>query len=732
MWRTRLPAGLFLAAGAAACPASAQSEPASAAKVVVTGSQSDTAARRDFVAGKIIISRKRIEESGTDNVADLLKREPAVSISADGRIGLMGMPGYTQVLVDGAPPPPGKGLSQMNLVHVEKIEIVKSSVAEFGPFGIAGTINIVTRQAERKTSTRLSAGARSVDGHAGANASLSHNESRAGSPLRWNATMSASQGRTPSERRFSLTTQAPGTAPQPVWNGSSSGLGKDTMADGNAEVAWDAGTGHTLRISPNGGRMATDHDSVETRRYANGAVTTAAIATRSVLTMENLPMNWTFKPDRTSQFDVRAGLSRIRMELSEARHETGQFGPRASELQREAESRTVSLELTYKAKLAKGHDSKMGASMRRIGEGIDYDNRVNGAADTAFGFLGTQRQSLVRQLRLYAQDDWRVNESLALNAGLSGQQTSIELEEGPFSSRPRYRMWSPSFHVTKNLGEDDEDEDNARQLRLSLARTFRPPDRDDLSLRPVIHPLAPCSSSGLCGANTIDTLDSAGNPNLKPERALGLNLAYEHGLGKDSTVTLEVYARRIDNKIGNDIRLADVPWSGVPRYVVRPANLGEATVHGVDLEMEVAVRDLSRTAPNVNVRGSLNFARSRIASLPGPDNRIDKQTPWSAKLGGSYAMKDTPLRVSVDASWSPGVWVRSNLSQRVAVPRRFDLDASANWTFDGGMRLVLSASNLAPRTARHIYEYETAGSQLRMTSDAKRYRTLSVRLESAL
>lgn len=701
----------------------AESSPDTPAKVVVSGSQSDMAARRDFVAGKIIISRKRIEESGADNVAELLKRVPAVSVSANGRIGLLGLPGYTQILVDGAPPPPGKGLGQMNLIHVEKIEIVKSAVAEFGPFGIAGTINVVTRQTERKTSTRISASARSTGGHGGTSATLAHNESRAGSPWRWSANLSASQDRSPSAKRLSLATPVPGQG----WDGRSNGVSRGKMADASGELSWDDGTGSTLRLAPSGGQMDTRADTVEARRYANGELTGAAIGSRSLLTMQFLPLTWTFKPDSTSHVEVRARLSRMRMEISEQRIDTGNFSPRAGELRREAKSRTGHLELIYKAKLAKGHDSKIGTSLRHVRENIDYTNLVNGAADPAFSFLDAQRKSGTREVRVYAQDDWRVNEALAINAGLSGQHTAIDLDEGRFSSQPRYRVWSPSFHVTRNLDDDD-----TRQLRMSLARTFRAPEREDLSVRPVIHPLAPCPSNGACGANTIDKLDSAGNPHLKPERSHGLNISYEHGLGKDSTVTLEVYARRIDNKIGTEISLGAVPWSSTPRYVARPANLGKASVHGVSVEMEVALRDLSRTAPKVHLRGNVNFAESHIASLPGPDNRLDKQTPWSAKLGGSYALTGTALRFDLDANWAPGVWIRSNLAQRIRQPRRFDLDASANWSFNGGTRLVVSASNLVPRTAHQVYEYETAAGQVSLSTESERYRSFSVRLEKTL
>ena len=69
-------------------------------QVEIVGAISEVDARRDSIAGKIIISRKTIEESGVSSAADLLKRHPAVTISSNGKLGLMGMPGYTQILID--------------------------------------------------------------------------------------------------------------------------------------------------------------------------------------------------------------------------------------------------------------------------------------------------------------------------------------------------------------------------------------------------------------------------------------------------------------------------------------------------------------------------------------------------------------------------------------------------------------------------------------------------------
>lgn len=709
-------------------PAFAQPTPAPDTQhVVVVGKQSDTAARREFVAGKIIISRKTIAQSDAENVAALLKREPAISVSAGGRIGLLGLPGYTQVLVDGAPPLPGKGLSQLALVHVEKIEIVKSALAEFGPFGIAGTINVITRKTERKSSTVLSAGARSTDGQPGVSASLSHNQGITGLPLLLSTYISAARGNSASASNFSLTSQALGQAPLVEWDGVGSSKSRDRNIDGSVNLTWEAGPGNTVTLSPNGGRSVAQQTISEDRSYANGSKSNALSRVESTFALASLPLSWSFKPDPTSQVESKARITRIQVASGERRLDTGgaNFGLR--ERRQESTALVRNIELNYKVKLANSHDVKLGASATHTRETIEYLSTTDGAVDPYVDLLGAQRFGATRNVRLFVQDDWRMNESLAFNFGLSGQHTAIDLTEGKFGSRPRYRLLSPSMHVLKNVGADDK-----RQVRLSFATTFRAPDRGDLSLRPSIHPLAPCAASSVCSTNSIDTRDSAGNPDLQPERSQGLNLSYEHGLGDDSTLTVEVYARHIRAKIGTEILLANVPWSSSPRYVSRPANLGEARVQGLSLEMSLALRDLSKEAPRLDLRGNINLARSEVSNLPGPDNRLDKQTPWSAKLGASYRVPGWPLKFEIDGNWAPGVWVRSNLSQRVAIPRRFDVDASMAWTFVGGRRLNFSVSDIAPRTAISIHEFETAQGQVRLATETPRFRSFAVRLNTPL
>ena len=134
-------------------------------------------------------------------MSDILRREPAITLGKDGRIGLMGLPGYTQILIDGMPPS-GKNALDLDLIHVEKIEIIKSATASTGPFGIAGTINIISRKIERTRSSQLKLGSTSTGGQHGANLAWSSNQVIADSPFGYQFSFSAEHRLTPNEQSY--------------------------------------------------------------------------------------------------------------------------------------------------------------------------------------------------------------------------------------------------------------------------------------------------------------------------------------------------------------------------------------------------------------------------------------------------------------------------------------------------------------------------------------------------
>ncbi len=703
----------------------AQKSPPLVQRVIIDGAQTDLEKNREFIAGKLVIDAKTIAESGLQNVGEILRREPVITIGKDGRIGLMGLPGYTQVLVDGAPPS-GNDPFELDLVHVEKIEIIKSATAATGPFGIAGTINIVRRKIASTRYTQLNAGGTDIAGRYGANLSWQNNQPVGETPLSFNLSLSATRSPKPSSDSYQQTQIQAGLPPQSVLQGKRTSEITTDYVIGAGEFAWKLNADQKISFSPELGRVTVSQQGDEQRQWADGRTFTTQENGKDTLSSYALPLQWTWLTENDSRIDLKLKMNHLISSNSSSQlSETGPFI--ASNLRvhkRQMENNNQFVTLNYKTDLPGGHEFEAGGNFTHHVSDTSYEDFIDGSRDTTLAMLGSLSTVEKKTYRLFMQDDWRLNKSLAFNVGVSAEQQDIQLEEGPARNQANFRMWAPSFHIVKKITGNTK-----RQFRASLARTFQAPSTSQLVLHPRVNSLAPCDANQLCTANSPDTADSAGNPNLQPERALGLNVSYTHGLSENGELSIEYYRRNIAHKIGSELILEDVAWSSVPRYVLRPANLGEANIQGVDLTVRVAAGDFWKEAPKLGLTGKIGFTHSELTDLPGPDNRLAGQTPWNAKFSLAYTAKEWPLKLNLDANWLPGDWVRNNLTQRTYQSRLFTLNTNASWQIRPHLRLSLNLNNLLPTNRERIDDYVTTGGTLRQVTQGADYRRVGLRLE---
>lgn len=694
--------------------------------VKVAGQASNAGVHREFAIGRIIIGRKRIEESGMRKVHELLKREPSVTVSNDGRIGLLNLPGYTQVLIDGQPPS-GKSPGEIDLVHVERIEIVKSSMAEYGPVGIAGTINIVPRKASRKTSTNVSSGFSSFSGNPGASVALSHNRSTEGSPYRFSLRLSADSSKKPVTSDTLQTRAVSGQAETVAWVSHTRGKTTDHSLSTSADVTWQRGADSAISVSPDLQWSRSSSSHAEFKTWPDRSVTLFSEFSPSSFAIFTLPIKWDINltPESKLGITLRAAGGRIRdLENRSYFPSTGVQAERSADRRTNLDSEIF--DAVYKVRFADRHDVKTGFKMLRVENNLVHQSRAGDQSDAAMDALGTRSRTRSREFRIYLQDEWHLNK-IAVNAGVSMQNTAIRVDENLYQGSSRFRLWAPSINVSRPIGTG-----NSRQLRVSLARTFKAPDSYSLTRRPRIHPMAPCSLSGSCGPNSIDTADTTGNVDLRPERSLGLNASYEHGLGSSSQITLEAFMRTIGDKTGAAIALETVPWATTPRYVSRPINLGDARAAGAGVELDLALKDLVADLPKLVLRGSAQFASSHVSDIPGPENRLEKQSPWTLKLGGTYGLKSIPLSLDVDANLKPSTWVRTSRLERASTARRLSVDASAQMSLEGGRRIVISWKKDLLDHAGTIDEYFAINEIVRDYTTSKSVSQIRIQIEGTL
>ncbi len=700
-------------------------------QVVVNAAQDE--ASRDFAAAKIIIGRKQIVDSGVQNVNELLKKEPAVTTGKDGKPGLLGLPGYTQILVNGLPPS-GRDVMSLDLSEVERIEISKSTTAENGPFSIAGTINVVLRQHVRQQQQTASLQMRADGASPGLNGSWTLSQSEASSPFSSTLNLTAGQ----SERRSSGNEQqvlSNGSGVLPQYQTQRTRWDRNQYVSLSTEMVLQLEHG-SVSFKPNFGHVQTWNDKEEARQWQSGRHWQVQGQASSGLSGLVLPLNWQREDEDwgESEFNLRWSRNVISNEQRRLEQEsiTSNNGSNnGSSALREQNAQEINydwlLSLTQRKTLRGGHRLRAGLELQQNHREPVTLYRLNGLPDTSLVALGSQISQWTQKRRVFVQDDWRVSPLLALNAGVSLADQLSDAQEVSGASQSCYRVLSPSLHLAKKLEHDPKS-----QFRISLARSFREPDADALLLNPSVNPLAACTPASGCAGNSIDTADSSGNPALRPERALALNVSYEQHLKGDSKLTLEAYQRQIHGKTGTELLLLPVAWANVPRWVQRPANLGDADVTGVNLDWRLGLKDWQADAPKLEVRGNLGWARSELKDWPGPDNRVDGSLPWRAKLGLSYNAASLPLRLDLDASWLPGDWLRNNLSRTTYTAHQTSLAMTAAWTVNRNAKLVLNLDNLLAQDRTGISRYQTSAGTLETRSLSSSHLRLSLRGEFRL
>jgi iron complex outermembrane receptor protein len=144
------------------------------------------------------------------------------------------------------------------------------------------------------------------------------------------------------------------------------------------------------------------------------------------------------------------------------------------------------------------------------------------------------------------------------------------------------------------------------------------------------------------------------------------------------------------------------------RWAAQPRNIGRAVTQGLELEAKFRLDALIADAPPVDLRANASLFRSRVDSVPGPDNRLDQQPRGTANLGADWRVRSTPLTVGGNLNLTPGYTTRESELQTLEKSRKRVFDAYALWAFNPALQLRVSGSNLAPLDYRTL---NTVGSE---------------------
>ncbi len=672
--------------------------PPNAQRIEITGGRaSDTEQRRQSTAAKIVIGREEIERFGDSNTLEVLKRLPGVTVpGAPGRGGaprMRGMGGgFTQILVDGERIAPGFSLDSIPPEQIERIEILRAPTAETGARAIAGTINIVLREGFRKKVNDINVDVQTEAGKVSGGLAWTRNDSF-GSDWVLNSSLSLFQRNFINESMSQRTdVDRDSGAVVLERDGTSRSVSERPGLHAMARLQWRGEAGESFLLSP---MLIASKPTT----HAVGALTNAPLDYASSqtdsdgrFTMQRLNANYNHRLGNSGpRLEWRAGVSQGHWQGDSDRREFDDAGALQRTIDESTENRDRGATLGLKASMlvGAGHQLVSGIEFERNRRVDGKSTLIDGVAQlTEFG------ENLVassRRYALYGQDEWSITPQWAVHAGLrvEGITTRGEGANGIIDVNTS-RVATPLLHTVWKFSETSRD-----QVRASLTRSYRSPNLGQLIGRPSVSRTDPAP-----GANTELTADSAGNPALKPEVAIGIDLAIERYLA-DGVLSANLFHRRINDLIRSVVGLEDVSWSpGQPRYVSRPQNIGKATTQGIELEAKFRLDQLIDDGPRTEVRANASIFRSRVDAVPGPDNRLAEQPGGTLNFGIDHRFRGTPLSIGGNLNHTPGYRTRLEADRFIVQSQKNVLDAYALWTFSPELKLRLSLSNaLAPDTS---------------------------------
>ncbi len=715
--------------------AAASAPEAGVQRVDVTGNRpGESEQRRQATAAKIVIGRDEIERFGDSTTSEVLKRLPGITMPGPGGRGgnprLRGMAGsYTQILLDGERIPPGFSLDQIAPEQIERIEILRAPTAETGARAIAGTINIVLREGFRKRLNELRLGTGIEDGQSSPNLNWTRNDTLGN----WIVNLSLSAFRRVQDNQSDSQTRH-----EDLVTGATTALtqtasaSRDTRtglhASGRLQWRSDSGLGVVLQPllihSQGNSTNRTTVDELVVDPINPSTFVRSQTQGEGNFTLLRLNAQLNHRLGSNTRIEWRFGVGDGRWHNASLRDEFAADGSinRNVDDRTDSHDRNASLSLKASNSLEGGHNLVAGGE-------LEYNRRVDAHATLWDGVpqlteFGDNDSASARRYAFYAQDEWSVTRQWAAHAGLRVEGIRTEGEGANNAiDRNTSRVVTPLLHAVWRPDPDRRD-----QVRASLTRSYRSPNLNQLIGRPSLNNTDPPP-----GSNTELSADRAGNPGLRPEVAIGIDLAIERYLAEGGVLSANLFARRISDLIRNVVALEDVSWSpGVPRFVSRPQNIGDAVSQGIELEAKFRLSDVIDDAPRVEVRSNMSLFRSRVQGIPGPDNRLAEQPGGTLNLGADYRLRSRPLTLGGNINYTPGYNIRLDSDRWAIQPDKTVVDAYALWTFNPALQVRLSLGNALAQDYLTQTRVESGGLRETVANNARSYVNWQARLEMKL
>lgn len=599
---------------------------------------------------------------------DALKRVPSVTflsdvLESDGA-RLRGLdPGYTKILIDGEEVP-GANLDRSFFVDripaelIERVEVVRSSSANRSGDAVAGTINIVMRDALALDGGYIRAGALawsdSEYGRYGGTFGAVWGGEALGGRLLLGANV---QDRRNPKDKYSVRYDEPGGTVQNTEVQTDVRDGTDYAFNAAYEADVAGGQFEIAGVFVRTDRYQ-DEDSIEYRDGIENAanldlindndldIRTDNLSIRSRYSREMLGGETTFKLAYANiddhQFEFEGESEYLRDTTSFPDEDRYTLDSTTTDINDEEWKAAIE----HKLDLSNGMELEFGlqANWKTRDSLIVETPRIrfnvpNAPAPRppvpAYGpatpVLGGDATIEENRLDPYVMLSGR-NGALAWEAGLRYETTDTTITDvdhsGPTPVTTVHESDEaellPSFSLRWALSDDD-------RITFSAARTVRRPNFDFLS-------------PALLEEEVGDS-DFVGNPDLKPEIATGFDLGFERRLGRRGVAGVNLFYRDIQDLIEQTTKSA--PGSGGPgTFVYSMENVGDGKVYGLEFDLSTPLDFIGMESTGVFLNYS--WLDSEIADFMG-ERRFNSQSDfvfnagftqdlptWGAAFGATY------------------------------------------------------------------------------------------------
>ena len=676
-------------------------------QVEVRGNRNnDTEMRRESSAAKIVIGREEIQKQGDANLGEVLKRLPGVTVQGvpgrGGAIRMRGLGGgYTQILLDGERLPPGFSIDSLLPEQVERIEILRAPTAETGARAIAGTINIVLREGQKANPDDVKITRSREYGHDSTLLNWVHNLDI--KPLTGSLTLSVTDQYRPDASSSVISSNVLGDSTR-----SNESLGRRQALHANARLQWRGEQGKTLTLTPfvvysdfagNGLIQAN-------RLSPNPLVSeTAQTLNQSRFAMARLNGQWTQRLSADDRLEVRFGLGQSEYDLRLDQtvvpsNPTPVLLLNNTQFQNFVD-RSGTLSSKWTRAMDNGHQVVSGLEL----EGVRRVEEARGLLDDNAGDLTAR----TFRWAAYAQDEFKINRHWSAHTGLRYETITSEANDTSGLKSNTSSVWTPLLHALWKPDPAKRD-----QVRMSLTRSYRTPTLHNLMARPV-------SSGELVSRPTRP--DRIGNPDLRPELATGIDVAFERYLTGGGVLSANVFRREITDLIRYTVSLQN------GRFVSSPINIGDASTQGLELEAKFRLNQAFTDALPIDIRSNLSFFGSNVKQVPGPNNRLDQQPDMTANLGADYRIRRIPLTLGGNLNWNPDYDTRRTQQSMVYQGAKRVVDVYGLWRFSPAGAVRLTVSNLQPRDYITASTFDNGAFREASRTTDRNWRNVQLRLE---